>query len=226
MQFETTNATIAYDQAGDGKMTLLFLHGWCINKEYWSNQVPFFAKNYNVYVMDLPGFGQSTSGRETWTIEEYANDVIGFMNKLDLNNVVLIGHSMSGSIMTELALTDHSRIIGLIGVDNFKDIDIQYSEEQLAQFDAALKAFKEDFQGMAPQYADMMLFHDSTPDDIRSRIKNDFANTDPKIGYESIVRYIQYNQQLADKLEQIPFKLYLLNSDAIPTNEEGLKKSV
>ena len=39
--------------------TLLFVHGWCINKEYWKEQSAYFCDNYKVVTLDLPGFGQS-----------------------------------------------------------------------------------------------------------------------------------------------------------------------
>ena len=54
---------INYFQQGQGDTTVLFLHGWCIDGTYWKNQVEYFSKNYNVYAIDLPGFGKSKAER-------------------------------------------------------------------------------------------------------------------------------------------------------------------
>ena len=49
---------------GDGKFTLLFVHGWCIDQSYWSNQVAAFNSNYKIVTIDLPGFGKSGTNRK------------------------------------------------------------------------------------------------------------------------------------------------------------------
>jgi len=104
---------INYFQQGKGDITLLFLHGWCIDGMYWKNQVDYFSKTYNVFVIDLPGFGKSKAERTNWTIEEYANDVTAFIDTMNLKNVVLIGHSMAREIMLQTALTNNPKIIGI-----------------------------------------------------------------------------------------------------------------
>jgi len=90
---------INYFQQGKGDTTLLFLHGWCIDGTYWKNQSDYFSKAYNVYAIDLPGFGKSKAERTNWTIEEYAKDVNAFIDAMNLKKVVIVGHSMSGEIM-------------------------------------------------------------------------------------------------------------------------------
>ncbi len=100
---------INYYQQGQGDTTLLFIHGWCIDGTYWKNQVEYFSKKYNVYAIDLPGFGKSKAERANWTIEEYANDVTAFIDTMNLRNVVIIGHSMAGDIMLQAALTNNPK---------------------------------------------------------------------------------------------------------------------
>ncbi len=215
---------INYLQQGNGKTTLLFLHGWCINNLYWENQISYFSKDYTVYAIDLAGFGKSKTNRENWTIEEYAKDVSAFIDNLDLEDVILIGHSMSGEIILQTALNNNPRIIGLVGIDNFKFIDVEFTPEQIEQMSAFFPLLQNDFKINAPIYAENMLFHPSTTTEIKERIKSDFANANPKIGYSSLMNLMQFSQNEASKLEELPYKLYLINSDAIPTNESGLEK--
>lgn len=214
---------INYYQQGTGDTTLLFIHGWCIDGTYWKNQLEYFSKKYNVYAIDLPGFGKSKAVRTNWTIEEYANDVTAFIDKLNLRNVVIIGHSMAGDIMLHAALTNNPKISGIVGVDNFKSIDVVLTPEQKKQMTDFLPLLEKDFKNSAPVYADMMLFHTTTSKDVKDRVKSDFANSNPVIGYETIMTLMQYAYADAQRLEQLNYKLYLVNSDGSPTNEAGLK---
>lgn len=215
---------INYLQQGNGKTTLLFLHGWCINNLYWENQISYFSNDYSVYAIDLAGFGKSKANRENWSIEEYAKDVAVFIDILGLENVILIGHSMSGDIILQTALSNNPRIIGLIGIDNFKLIDVEFTPEQMKEMKAFIPMLENDFKNSAPAYADMMLFHPTTSEEVKDRVKSDFADANPSIGYSSLMNFIQFSQSEASKLEELTYKLYLINSDAIPTNESGLEK--
>lgn len=214
---------INYYQQGEGETTLLFLHGWCINSTYWENQLSYFSKSYNVYALDLPGFGQSTAERENWTIEEYAKDVNAFMDALDLKNVVLVGHSMSGEIMVQTAL-NNSRIVGLLGVDNFKHIDVEFTPEQMEQMSGFFKSLKEDYKNTVIGYAEYRLLLPTTLDEIKERVKNDFGASNPIAGESSLMSLMQFSESTPALLEKLNKKLYLINSDASPTNETGLKK--
>jgi hypothetical protein len=82
---------------------------------------------------------------------------------------------------------------------------------------------EKDFKNSAPAYADMMLFHPTTPKEVKDRVKNDFANCNPFIGYATCMNQMQYAYTDAQRLEQLNYKLYLINSDGFPTNETGLK---
>lgn len=214
---------INYLMQGQGDTTLLFLHGWCINSSYWNNQLDYFKSKFEVCAIDLPGFGKSTAQRDNWTIEEYSKDVLEFIDTMKLKNIIIVGHSMAGEIMLHTALTNNPKIIGIVGVDNFKYIDVEFTPEQSKQFDEFFSMLKNDFKNSAPYYADMMLFHPTTSNDVKDRVKTDFANSDSVIGYETCIKQLQYAYQDAQRLEQLNYKLHLINSDAIPTNETGLK---
>lgn len=214
---------INYYQKGKGETTLLFIHGWCINAMYWSDQMEYFSETHHVCAIDLPGFGKSTAERTQWTIEEYADDVSAFMDSMNLKNVVIIGHSMAGEIMLQLALTNNSRLAGIVGVDNFKLIDFEFTPEQTKQMNEFFPMLKKDFKNSATSYADMMLFHETTLEGVKNRVKTDFANCDSVIGYETCINQVQYSYADAQRLEQLNYKLHLINSEYMPTNEVGLR---
>ena len=223
IEIRDNKVEINYFQQGDGNTTLLFLHGWCIDATYWKNQLQYFSQKYSVYAIDLPGFGKSKAQRTNWTIEEYANDVTAFIDTMNLTNVVIIGHSMAGEIMLQSALANNPKIVGIVGIDNFKIIDVVFTPEQMKQMTDFLPLLQNDFKNSAPAYADMMLFHSSTSNEVKNRVKTDFANSNSVIAYETLMTQMQYSYSDAQRLEQLNNKLYLINSDYFPTNNDGLK---
>lgn len=65
-----------------------------------------------IYAPDLPGHGKSEGvGRQS--IDEYADDVIAFMNELNIRAAVFVGISMGGAIALTLALKYPKQVLGL-----------------------------------------------------------------------------------------------------------------
>src|SRR5437660_7618817 len=83
---------------GKAEPALVFLHGWCGDREYWKNQADVFAADYQVVTLDLPGHGESGKARETWTVNALGQDVESVVKALGLKRVILVGHSMGGPI--------------------------------------------------------------------------------------------------------------------------------
>ncbi len=223
-KLKTETSSIAYTWQGNADTTLMFLHGWGINSSYWDNQMDYFSVHYEVVSIDLPGFGNSKSRRDELTIESYANDVTNVISKLNLSKVIIVGHSMSGEIALEAALKNNKSIIGIVGVDNFKMIDVQYTEEQMIQMNSFFDFLKNDFKNAVSTYADNFLFSATTESAIRIRVKNDFCNIIPEIGFSSLDNLIKYSVNETDKLSKLNYKLYLINSAIVPTNIKGLEK--
>ncbi len=217
-----SDADIYYVEKGESDTTLFFLHGWDINSGYWKDQMNYFSKKYRTVAIDLPGFGESASNRKDYTVEKYSDDVINVINKLDLKNVILIGHSMSGDIILEAALKNNKAIIGIAGVDNFKFVGSELSPGQLKEMNSFIDTLKKDYKNVAPEYAAKYLFRPSTDSTIRERVKKDYRESNPEAAISSIENIFKYDEM--KKLPELNYKLYLINSDGIATNTEGLKK--
>lgn len=217
---------IHYQEQGQGDTTLLFIHGWCIDGTYWNEQLHYFSEQYRCIALDLPGFGKSTAERTDWTLESYGEDVSGLIDHLKLQNVILIGHSMSGEVALEVALKNKPSVVGMVGIDNFNNIDVVYSEEEIAEMTAFFEMLKKDFQNMAPAYAENTLFIAGSDSTAKTRVKADFARANPAVAISSLNNLIQYGMQESAKLGQLNYKLYLLNSaDLGPTHLQGLEKN-
>ena len=213
---------ISYLHAGNGPTTLLFLHGWAINADYWTAQITHFSPNYSIYAPELTGFGASTANRTDWSIEAYARDINAFITALDLQNVVLVGHSMSGPISVQSTLNDSSRIKGLVGIDNFKVIDMELPPEFIAGWLGFLEEMKVDYKAAVVKSAEQTMFHPKSPRPAVERVKADFAAANPAVAIPAIEGLNAYSPGLPEKLAQLPIPLHLLNGDSFPTYEPGL----
>src|SRR5690606_13372786 len=78
--------------------TLLFIHGFPFNKNMWLPQFTGLPDNIRLIAPDVRGQGGSTSGHGIFSIDVFADDLIDFINRLGIEEVVLCGCSMGGYI--------------------------------------------------------------------------------------------------------------------------------
>lgn len=221
---ERNHLKIAYLDEGEGNITLLLVHGSFIDKSYWAAQVEYFKKEYRVIAVDLPGHGHSGNKRSTWNMQEYGRDICFLINKLKLQNVVLIGHSMGGDVILEAVAQSSENVIGFIGVDNFKNAGTPLPDEFQAQSTVILQMLKSDFANTSEYYARQALLTATTDEAITNRVVNAYRNMDQMIGYDIIADCFTYYTRERELMEKMPLKMYLIPVDYFPVNEEPLKQ--
>ncbi len=213
---------IKYKIYGDGKQVLLFIHGWCINGSYWKNQVDAFQDRYRVITVDLAGHGDSKVHRTDWSFDRYADDIMDIITFLDLKKVVLIGHSMAGGIATRIANKMPDRIVGVIGVDNFKDLSTPLDSNQLSQTEQLMDLLRKDYRNTAVEISRATLFSPTTDSSVVARVLNDIANTDPEVSIGSIESVMNEYRFERNLLRGLKVPLFLINSDVTPTQTDSL----
>lgn len=132
--YSKDGTSIAYEVFGAGDPTLIFVHGWSCDSRYWRAQVPEFSKKYRVVVIDLAGHGHSGMSRITYRLSSFGEDVKAVTKAVGSNRVILIGHSMGGPVVAEAARLMPDRVIGLIGIDTFKNIESAITSEVAKTF--------------------------------------------------------------------------------------------
>ncbi len=223
MIFQYKNLPIHYTLGGQGEKTLLFVHGAFINKEYWDEQVKYFGKNYQVVTLDLPGHGASGKDRSFWTMEVFGEDVCALINELQLKNVILIGHSMSGDVILETANRCPEAVIGIVGIDNFKNAGIPMPDKIQTQIDMLTFLLKINFTNTCETFARKALLTKETPKAIADRVVKNFRSMEKESGIEIISASFNYWERERELMQKLRMKLFLINVDYIPTNEESLK---
>lgn len=215
--------TLSYYDSEKGKITLLFIHGSFINKEYWENQISYFSPEYRVVALDLAGHGNSTRNRNEWTVRKFGDDIREIIYKLSLEKVILIGHSIGGDIMLEATNENSSSIIGIIGIDYFKNIGFELPQNIIEQVITNLKT---DFASTNEQYVRHALLTTKTNKAIESRVLANFKTMNPNVGIAMNEDFLNYSNRETCLLKNMDSKLYLINVNYSPTNEESLKQLV
>ena len=93
---------------------LVLVHGFLGSSKMWGPQIDFFKKNFRVITPDLPGFGKSTHIKSHDSIISLANLILDCLKDKQINKFYLLGHSMGGMIVQEMAKIYGDKISKLI----------------------------------------------------------------------------------------------------------------
>lgn len=87
---------IYYKDLGQGQ-PVVFSHGWPLTADAWDAQMMFLSSHgYRTIAHDRRSHGRSSQTWDGNDMDTYADDLAALIEKLDLKNVVLVGHSTGG----------------------------------------------------------------------------------------------------------------------------------
>ena len=101
----------SYVEMGEGQAILL-LHGWGSGANVFVDLQTALSKSFKVFALNFPGFSGSDEPQSAWGCLEYADWVVTFMQKLHIENPIVLGHSFGGRIA--LILNDRVQLSRLI----------------------------------------------------------------------------------------------------------------
>jgi len=101
------------EDTGNGT-PLVLVHGFLGSSDMWSPQIKFFKDNFRVIAPALPGFGNSNTINSCNSIECMAKAILDLLEKKEIKNFNLLGHSMGGMIVQEMAKIAGEKILKLI----------------------------------------------------------------------------------------------------------------
>lgn len=104
---------VHYVEAGSGP-PLVLLHGLGGSATDWEHQLPFFSRRYRVIVPELRGFGDTPRGRGLPSIPRFAADLRGLLDRLGIDDFLLVGHSMGGAVALQFSLDQPRRVQRLV----------------------------------------------------------------------------------------------------------------
>jgi 3-oxoadipate enol-lactonase len=109
---------IAYDEIGDGSAAVVFVHGLGASAYGWRAQLAGGAeRGYRTIAYDARGAGRSSKPPGPYSIETWADDLIGLCDRLGLERLALVGHSVGTMVAEHAALRLGERVgaLALLG---------------------------------------------------------------------------------------------------------------
>ncbi|UCD62915.1 MAG: alpha/beta hydrolase [Candidatus Zixiibacteriota bacterium] len=214
----TDGVMIQYEVQGAGEKALVLVHCWSCDRSYWSTQVEALKEDYRVVTLDLPGHGESGANRQQWTLQQYGEDVATVVNKLRLEEVILVGHSMGGTVIIEAARVLGDRVVALVGVDTYQRFDSGSTPEEIEAFVAP---FREDFP---ERTAEMVrnIFGVGADSALVEWVVVDMSDTDPEVAVALFEELFGYDAVAA--LAEMRKPVWAINGDKWPVDVENNRK--
>jgi pimeloyl-ACP methyl ester carboxylesterase len=118
---------LRYQKSGDGP-PLVLMHTIRTQLEYFRSLAPVLSKSHTVYAIDLPGHGRSPIDPRARLDEPYFRQaVIGFIEKLNLNDVTLVGESIGGALALTVAAGIPQRVKRVFAINPY-DYETRYGD--------------------------------------------------------------------------------------------------
>lgn len=213
---------ISYEVFGSGEPTLVLVHGWSCDTRYWRAQVPALSKKHRVVVLDLAGHGHSGMTRTRYTMRAFGEDVRAVTEATGSKQVILIGHSMGGSVIAEAAQLMPGRVIGLIGVDTLENVEYPLTAEEFKKMVAPME---KDFISGSRQFVGEMLYPE-TDRQLKEWIIADISSAPPNVALSAMQEMMgQYiTGEAAKVFDALRIPVISANGDLWPVDVEANRR--
>ncbi len=131
VRIATNNQTVSYiDEGLVGASTIIFIHGFPLNKAMWNKQVEDLKGNFRLIAYDIRGHGDTKPGDDDFSIELFAKDLLSMMDALKIDKAILCGFSMGGYIALNAIENYPERFNALLLCDTDCAADLSEAKER------------------------------------------------------------------------------------------------
>ena len=213
------DVAIHYTTAGSGGTPVLFVHGWTCDSSYWRYQAGEFAREHTVLTVDLAGHGESGSDRDDWSMAAFGEDVVAVADAENLDDIILVGHSMGGAVVIEAARRLGERVRLVVAVDTLQEpTRAAYSEKASQELWAP---FARNFSAATEGFVRNSFFLPSAPPDVVDWVARDMASAEAGIALAAGHALTTWDAAEGIRaIANVPF--VLINADYRPTDADGL----
>lgn len=212
---------IQYRVYGQGQPTVLLIHGWSCDSNYWAAQIKPLAAHYTVVTVDLAGHGASGANRSDFSMASFAGDVAAVADALPATSkLILVGHSMGGPVAVEAAGLLADRVIGIVAVDSLQGIGTK--PPSAAQNARMLAPFEKDFIGATRKLVASAFFRKDADPIFMRRVADDMSQAPPSVALPALRALNSWDG--TRQLAALRVPLIAINSDLHgPTNESRIR---
>jgi sigma-B regulation protein RsbQ len=200
---------------------MVFAHGFGCDQNMWRFVVPAFEDEYRVVLFDHVGAGGSELAaydeQKYSSLDGYAGDVLELCAELELEDVVFVGHSVSGMIGVLAANAEPERFAKLILVSpspRYLDDEGYVGGFGAADIDELLESLESNYLGWSSAMAPVIMGNPDRPE-LGAELTESFCRTDPQIARQ-FARVTFLSDNRADLGEvRVPTLVLQCSSDAI-----------
>src|SRR5688500_5259874 len=173
---------------GRGTQPMLFAHGFGCDQHMWRYVTPAFEDDYRLVLFDYVGSGRSDLGaydaERYASLDGYAQDLLDVVHALDLRDVVLVGHSVSGMVALLAANREPERFARLVLVGPspryVNDAPDYVGGFERADIEGLLETMDKNYIGWANFLAPAIMKNPDRPE-LGAELVESFCSTDPVI---------------------------------------------
>lgn len=211
---------IAYEVQGTGTPAVILVHGWSCDRSYWDAQVDPLSRRFRVVTLDLGGHGASGLGRDDWSIEAFGGDVAAVVEELELESVVLVGHSMGGDVIVEAARRLPGRVEGLVWVDTYEELGDPRTAEEVREL---MAPFRADFEETTRSFVRGM-FPPGADDSLVEQVARDMSSAPPEVALGALESAATFDREIPSALEVLDVPVVAFNAEEPPTDTASLER--
>ena len=192
---------ISGDDFKKSRPTILMIHGAGQSSATWEYQVDVLKDHddFNLIIPDLPGHGKS-EGSGYRSVKEYGNFIEDFADALNLEKLVLVGHSMGGGMSLVFTLAYPERVYACVLVGT--GARLRVSPETLL----AVKNNYEVFCEVAPT----RMFAGSSPDELKRKFAEGLRRTPQEVSYRDLMACDEFD--VMSEIEEIAVPTLIISA--------------
>ena len=190
---------------GEGKQPMLFAHGFGCDQNMWRFVTPAFEDDYKLVLFDYVGAGQSDArawdAKRYESLNGYAQDILDVVNALDLQDVIVVAHSVSAMIAALAAMRQPDRFAHIIMLGpspHYINDEGYVGGFERADIEGLLDTMDRNYIGWANFLAPVVMKNPEHPE-LTTELLGSFCSTDPMIA-----RKFAEATFLSDNREDLP----------------------
>lgn len=229
---EGTDNNLVYHEeqvCGEEAQTLVFVHGLGCDLATWKYQREAF-KDYNLVLIDLPGFGKSSKPEVDYTLDFYAESIHGVLEKISwkAGKVVLVGHSLGSTICRQYVFNYPDEVAALVDIDGVyclypKDTTSQEYVEYKAAVDGFASSFDTDSVNAVFQGFVAALAGPETPQEVNDYAMSVMPNTPRYVAASTMKNLVKKENWTGAVIDVPTLVICTQNSGLMPDNKQQME---
>ena len=214
--------------SGSGSQPMLFAHGFGCDQNMWRFITPTFEDDYKIVVFDYVGSGKSDltayDPKRYGRLEGYSEDILEICRALDLQNVILVAHSVSAMVAVLAANQEPDRFDRLILIGPspryINDPPSYTGGFERADIEGLLDMMDRNFIGWANVLAPAIMKNADRPE-LGEELTESFCSTDPEIArrFAEATFYADNREDLSQL--RVPSLVLQCSDDMVAPTEVG-----